>query len=54
MMKFRHLNIISDVHPGLSLSPRLQKNSRNLSVSGVFWVEDGIRTRDPQNHNLML
>ena len=29
------------------------KSLRNVSLRKE-WVEDGIRTRDPQNHNLML
>ncbi len=30
----------------------LIKKPRN--VAGKFWVADGVRTHDPQNHNLML
>lgn len=29
--------------------------TKNPSYEGfIFWVKDGARTRDPQNHNLVL
>jgi hypothetical protein len=31
----------------------MQKKSR-IATGKIIWVDDGARTHDPQNHNLML
>jgi hypothetical protein len=30
------------------------RNKKSLRILEAFWVDDGIRTHDPRNHNPML
>jgi hypothetical protein len=51
------------VNPGAIIAPTKkslyanEKSPKSGNISPcfeTFWVDDGVRTHDPQNHNLML